>query len=164
MASLPEPVPHVEDYMSYFTAAKNDPFSGNYLATLAPYVIEVAAPTDALVLAGVSRKFYILNGNAPTAFLLWLSTQGFESRVDPSHIFLLHSVSKFLIRLGRPATKWDSKAFAYTRCMVAGSIALSNWDPSYLNFLWNLENVPSPSKIYTALDATPPPPSSWNLW
>ena len=39
------PVPLVGYYMLYFAAAKNDPFNGNYVASLAPYVIDVVAPT-----------------------------------------------------------------------------------------------------------------------
>ena len=41
--------------------------------------------------------------------------------------------------------------------MVTGSIILTNWDPRYLNLLWNLVNEPIPAKIDTSLAATPPP-------
>ena len=45
MASLPDPTPLVRDYMSYFSAVKNDPFNGDYAAVLVTYVIDVEAPT-----------------------------------------------------------------------------------------------------------------------
>ena len=69
MESTPLPVPPVRDYMSYFSVAKNNPFIGNYIAALAPYVIDVAAPAAAPAPADVSQKLY---SNSPTDFLLWL--------------------------------------------------------------------------------------------
>ena len=47
MASSPVPIPTVQEYMSRSAAADNDPFYGDYKAALAPYLIDVAAPTNA---------------------------------------------------------------------------------------------------------------------
>ena len=47
--------------------------------------------------------------------------------------------------------------FASMEYVVAGTIALDNWEPRYLNLLWNWVNIRSPANINTALAATPPP-------
>ena len=47
---------------------------------------------------------------------------------------------------------------------MAGYVRLANWDPRYLNLLWNLVNVSSPDDTNTAVDATPPLPSSYTIW
>ena len=39
--------------------------------------------------------------------------------------------------------------------MVASTVTLSNWEPSYLNLLCNSVNIPSPAKIHTALVVMP---------
>ena len=69
MASLSAYMPPVRDYMSHFAAAKNDPFGSNYAAALAPYEIEMAAPTNSLVQVDISWQIYTANGDASTAFL-----------------------------------------------------------------------------------------------
>ena len=55
--------------MSHFAVAKNYPFNGNYAAALAPYEIEMEAPTNALVQVDISWQIYTANGDASTAFL-----------------------------------------------------------------------------------------------
>ena len=57
MVSLSVPAPPLRDYMSYFAADENVPFNSNYASILAPYIIDVAAPTAASVMADISRKF-----------------------------------------------------------------------------------------------------------
>ena len=69
MTSPPPPVPLVWDYMYHYATAKNDPFDSNYAAALAPYEIEMAAPTNALVQVDISWQIYTANGDASTAFL-----------------------------------------------------------------------------------------------
>ena len=93
MDSTPRTVPPVQDYMSYFTAAKKYPFNGNYVITLAPYIMGVAAPTDVPDLTDVSQKNYSESGDALTDVLLWIATPGVADHVDTIRIVLLHSVS-----------------------------------------------------------------------
>ena len=69
-------------------------------------------------------------------------------------IVLLHFASHFGSSLGRLAKKWDLKVFAYIGKVVAGSAALENWEPKYLNLIRNLVNVSSTTMIYTALAMT----------
>ena len=92
MAYLPEIVPLVRDYMSHFAAADNDPFYGKYKADLAPYLIDVVAPTNALAPAGVNQQIYAASGNSQTAFLLWLTNHGLNTDKESSRIVLLHSI------------------------------------------------------------------------
>ena len=54
MASPPAPVPPFWDYMSHYAAANNDPLGGDYKAALAPYLIDIVAPTNAPVPADVT--------------------------------------------------------------------------------------------------------------
>ena len=90
MASPPASVTLVRDYVYHFAAADNEPFNGDYAASVAPYVIDVAAPTAALVPANVSWKIYSASGDTPTDFLLWLATSGVEANRDPVYIVLLN--------------------------------------------------------------------------
>ena len=89
--------------------------------------------------------------------MLWLSSPGIAIYVYPVRIVLMQSVSQFTIRLGLPATKWYSKAFASMGNVVSSTITLANWDPRYMNLLWNSVNVSSLVKIDTTLAATPLP-------
>ena len=91
--------------MHHFTAAKKYPNDGNYKYALSPYLIDVAAPTNAPGPATVARQIYVTFGDAQTDFLLWLATTGLNSENYPGRIVMLHSVSQFVIRLGRLATK-----------------------------------------------------------
>ena len=70
MASLPESVTLVQDYMYHLAAVNNDPFGSNYADALAPYVIDVTATTNALVPDNVSWQIYSASDDAQTAFLL----------------------------------------------------------------------------------------------
>ena len=83
--------------------------------------------------------------------------QGDYADVNPGCIVLLHSISDFARRTGLPATEWDSKAFTAKGDVVVGTVALENWEPSYMNLLSHLVNVPSPAIIDTALAATSHP-------
>ena len=74
----------------------------------------MAASTNAPGLADIDRHIYAASGDALAAFLLWLATSGMIASVDPRRIVLMQSVSHFVSRLGRPAAKWDSKAFSAT--------------------------------------------------
>ena len=47
----------------------------------------------------------------PTAFLLCHPTLGFDSDNDPDRLSLVHSISRYDARIGRPAPPWDDKAF-----------------------------------------------------
>ena len=70
---------------------------------------------------------------------------------------LLHSVSQLASRLGRPATKWDSRAFYATGDVVADTVYPANWEPRYLNLLWKPVSVPISTSIDAALETTPQP-------
>ena len=127
MASLSTSMHLVQDYISHFAAANNDPFDIEYADVLAPYKIGVAAPTNAPIPADVSRQNYSASGNVSITFMLWLATLGLAVNVYLGRIVLLHSVYQFMIRMGCPATKCDSKAFASMGNVVTGTVALYNW-------------------------------------
>ena len=148
-------MPLVRDYMSHFDASENDPFNGDYKEILAAYLIDVAAPKNALGPADVARQIYAASGVALTALLFWLTTPGLNPDEDPGRIVLLHSISQLSIRMGRPAKKWDSKEFPPTGDVVADTVSLANWDPRYINLLQNPVNVPIYDSINTSLAATP---------
>ena len=85
-----------------------------------------------------------------------LATPGLNPSADPGRIVLLHSVSQFGSRLGRPATKWDSEAFSATGEVVSGTLSQANWGPIYINILRHPVNVTSSASIDTTLAATTP--------
>ena len=117
----------------------------------------MAAPTNALVQAGVYWKIYYANRNVSTTFLLLMATLGISTNVHPNHIVMLHFVYQLTSQLERRATKWDSKAFSITEDVVSDTVDLNNWKSSYLNLLRNSVNVSSPADIDTALAVTPTP-------
>ena len=71
-------------------------------------------------------------------------------------IVLLHYISQFTSRLGRPITQWDSKAFAATGDVVTSTVALAHLEQSYLKLLHHLVNVSRTYIINTALAAMHP--------
>ena len=101
----PVPMPLVQNYTYHYNAANNEPIDGNYKAALATYLIDVAAPTNALVPYDISRQIHAASGDLQTAFLLWLSTPGMDDDVELGCIVLLNSISDFARRTGLPATK-----------------------------------------------------------
>ena len=48
----------------------------------------------------------------PTAFLLWHATPGLTVDRDPGRVSLLHLVSYYASRMGRPPCCWDDENFA----------------------------------------------------
>ena len=80
-----------------------------------------------------------------------------DANMDPSCIVLLHSIPEFVSQIGRPAKKWDSKAFAAMGDVVASTVPLANWEPRYMKLLLQLLNIPSQAMIDTAQESTPLP-------
>ena len=96
-----------------FFHLETDLFSGNYTAVLDPYCVEpinaAAAPTP----ASVSEQIYAASHQGdPATFLLWHVTPGLTVDRDPGRVSLLHSVSYYASRMGRPPCCWDDENFA----------------------------------------------------
>ena len=106
----PDLAPPIRTYRAYFSRPETDPFGGNYAAVLDPYQVDplnaAAAPTP----ASVAQQIYAASQQGdPTAFLLWHATPGLAMDWDPGRISLLHSVSQYAIRMGRPPCRWDNE-------------------------------------------------------
>ena len=115
MAGLEDPpnsVPTICTYRAYFSTPETDPFSGGYESVLEPYRID---PTNAVTTqtpASVSQQIYTASQQGhPTAFFLWHATFGLTEDHDPGRISLLHSVSYYASRMGRPPCMWDEGTF-----------------------------------------------------
>ena len=109
----PDLAPPIRTYRAYFSRPETDPFGGNYAAVLDPYQVDplnaAAAPTP----ASVAQQIYAASQQGdPTAFLLWHATPGLAVDRDPGRISLLHSVSHYASRMGRPPCCWDNETFA----------------------------------------------------
>ena len=101
--------------------------------------------------AGVSQQIYTASHQGdPTAFLLWHATPGLAKDRDPGRISLLHSVSYYTSRMGRPQCKWDNGTFANRGDVSYGTATLSVWDPTYL-YLAPAVYLPSAAAIDTSL-------------
>ena len=52
---------------------------------------------------------------------------------DPGRVSLLHSVSHYPSRMGRPPCQWDDGTFANRGDVSYGTAPLAKWDPTYLH-------------------------------
>ena len=57
----------------------------------------------------MSQQIYAeIQQGDPTTFLLWHATPWLVEDRDPSRVSLLHSVSYYASRVGRPPCQWDN--------------------------------------------------------
>ena len=147
----PDLAPPIRAYRTYFSKPETDPFCGNYAAVLDQYRVDplnaAAAPTP----ASVTQHIYAASQQGdPTAFLLWHATPGLVADRDPSRISLLHTVSHYASRMGRPPCCWDGESFANRGDVTFGTAPLAHWYPAYLH-LTAAVHVPSAAAIDTAI-------------
>ena len=152
---LPVLVPTICTYRAYFSSLETDPFSGVYKAVLDPYLIDPMNAAAAQMLASVSQQIYAaIQQGDPTTLLLWDTTPGLSKNCDPGHVSLIHSVSHYASRMGRPDSKWDNRAFANRGDVSYGTTPLAVWDPTYLH-LASAIYLPSAATIDTSLAGNP---------
>ena len=155
LGGQPDLDPTIFTYRAYFSRPETDPFSGNYEAVLDPYRVEPMNAAAALTPARVSQKIYGASQQGdPTAFLLWHATPGITEDQDPGSVSLLHSVSHYASRMGRPHCRWDYRTFTNRGDVSYGTAPLVNWDPTYLNPALAV-HVPSAAAISTSLAGDP---------
>ena len=141
-------------YREYFSLPETHPFSGSYEAVLEPYRIDPMNAAATQTPASVSQKIYSASQQEdPTSFLLWYTKLGITKDQDPGRISLLHSVSYYASRTGRPPCKWDDGIFANRGYVSYGTAPLAVWDPTYLH-LAPAVYVPSAAAIDTSSPAT----------
>ena len=122
---------------------------------MGPYLIKHMNAAAAQTPAIVSQQIYKSSQQGdPTAFLLWHATPGFAEDHDPGRVLLLHSVSHYASRMGRPASKWDDRTFANRGGVSYGTAPLAVWDTTYLH-LAPAVYVPRATDIYTSLAGDP---------
>ena len=134
MASLigqPDLVPSIRTYRAYFSRPETDPFSSDYTAVLDLYHVDpinaAAAPTP----ARLAQQIYAASQQGyPTAFLLWHATPGLAVDRDPGRVSLIHSVSYYASRMGKPLCHWDEETFANRGNVAYGTAPLDQWDPA----------------------------------
>ena len=99
----PDLAPPIRTYRAYFSNPETDPFGGDYPAVLDPYQVDPLNAAAAQTPASVAQHIYAVRQQGdPTAFLLWHGTPGLAADQDPGRISLLHSVSHYASRMGRP--------------------------------------------------------------
>ena len=126
----PNLVPTIFTYRAYFSSPEIDPFSGNYEAVVEPYLIDPMNVAATQTPASVSQQIYAASQQGdPTAFLLWHYTPRIAEDWDPGRVLLLHSVSHYPSRMGRPSSKWDDRMFATRGDVSWGTAPLAVWDP-----------------------------------
>ena len=105
-------VPPFKTFREYFASEEMNLFTDNFAAVMAPYALDPANAAAAHEPAALDRQVYssTMSGD-PTTFLLCHPTLGFESGDDPGRLGLVHSISRYDARIGRPASPWDDKAF-----------------------------------------------------
>ena len=103
----------------------------------------------------VSQQVYAARQQGdPIAFLLWNATPGIDKDRDPGRVLLLHSISHYASRMGRPASQWYNRTFANRGDVSYGTAPLAVWDPTYIH-LAPAVYVPSASTIDTSLVGDP---------
>ena len=138
-----------------FSRPETDPFSGDYAAVLEPYCVDPLNAADTPTPASVAQQRYAASQQGdPTAFLLWHATPGLTVDRDPGHISLLHSVSHYESRMGRPLCRWGDETFANRGDVSYGTAPLDQWDPAYLH-LAPAVLVPSAAVIDAAISGDP---------
>ena len=105
-------VPLFKTYWEYFASEETNPFTDNFAAVMAPYALDPANAAAAHKPSKLARQVYssTMSGD-PTTFLLCHTTLGFDSGDDPGRLGLVHSISRYDARIGRPASPWDDKSF-----------------------------------------------------
>ena len=111
-------VPPFKTYREYFASEETNLFTENVATVMAPYALDPANAAAAHEPVALARQVYssTMSGD-PTAFLLCHLTLGFDSGDNPVRLGLVHSISRYDARIGRPASPWDDKAFG-TQCDV----------------------------------------------
>ena len=128
----PDLAPTICMYRAYFSRPETDPFSGNYEAVLDPYWVDPMNAAAALTPASVSQHIYAASQQGdPTNFLLWNAPLGLTKDQDPGRVSLLHSVSHYASRMGRPPCQWEDGTFANRGDVAYSTAHLANWDPTY---------------------------------
>ena len=118
MAGLGGPhilMPTISTYRAYFSSPETNPFSGEYQVVLEPYLIDPMNAAAAQTPESVSQQIYAASQQVyPIAFLLWYAPPGLSEDRDSGCVLLLHSISHYASRMGRPASKWDDRTFRKT--------------------------------------------------
>ena len=147
----PDLVPTIFTYRAYLSSPETDPFPGGYKAVLEPYRIDPMNAAAAQTPASVSQQIYTASQKGdPITFLLWHATPGLAEDRDPGRISLLHSVSYYASRMGRPPCRWDDGTFVNRGEVSYSTAPLAVWVPTYLH-LAPAVHVPSVAAIDTPL-------------
>ena len=105
--------------------------------------------------ARVSHQIYAASQQGePIAFLLWHATPGLAEDRNPGRVSLLHSISHYVSRMGRPTSKWDDRTFANQGDVSYGTAPLEMWYPTYLH-LASAVYIPRAASIDTSLAGYP---------
>ena len=158
MASLGGPsvlVPMICTYRAYLSSMDTDPFSRDYEVVLEMYLIDSMNTAAAQTPASVSQQIYAASRQVePTAFLLWNTTPGLANDREPGLVSLLHPVSHYASRMGRPAIKWYNRTFENRVDVSYSTAPMAVWDPNYLHLALAVY-VPSAATIDTSLAGDP---------
>ena len=147
----PDLAPPIRTYCAYFSRPETDPFGGDYAAVLDLYRVDQLNAADVPTPASVAQQIYAASQQGdPTAFLLWHATPRIAADRDPGRISLLHTVSHYASRMGRPPCCWDGKSFANRGDVTFGTAPLAHWNPAYLHIVAAV-HVPSAAMIDAAI-------------
>ena len=120
------PLP-ASSYQDYYNDASNDEYNGNYGALMREFdAVTGRAP-------GELRK---LACSSPTSSLGYLYLVQAPGNIQhPGYLMAIHSVSKYVTRLGFPQTQWDEMRFGTVGHIVAGQVPTVDSNIAYsLNF------------------------------
>ena len=109
----PDLAPPIRTYRAYFSRPETDLFSRDYTAVLDPSRVDPINDAAVTPPSSVAQQIYAARQRGdPTTFLLWHATPVLTVDRDPGRVSLLHSVSYYASRIGRPLCCWDDETFA----------------------------------------------------
>ena len=122
LINQPDLAPPIRTYRAYFSRPETDLFSGDDTAVLDPYCLDPMNTASAPTPVSVSQQIYAASQKGdPTAFLLWHATPRLMVDRYPGCVSLLHLVSYYASRMGRPRCRWDNKTFTNRNNVAYGT-------------------------------------------
>ena len=114
--------PPISNYMEYYDDEFNDSFAGDYQGVMADYDLSGGGALSADELHATVNN--CASQHIPTAFLV-LSTRPGETAPT---VKCYHRLTKFLPRMGMPASPWDDKVFAFSGDLLHGQLSTVTWE------------------------------------
>ena len=114
--------PPISNYTEFYEDELTDSFSGDYQGVMADYDLSGQGALSAEELHDTVNS--CASQRIPTAFLVLSVRPGEEAPTVKCY----HRLTKFLPRMGMPASPWDDKVFAFSGDLLNGQLSTVKWE------------------------------------